>query len=255
MVAAIGHDHHLRCRRRRFSPSSSSSCSRSSRPSVRLARRSSVALVRVRAVGWVSLEKRWAIFARIHSIIHAHARTHRYTRSISSSRRVPPPYGEKGRYYIGGILVLARLGPRQFWEWSSKNSRGKSCPLCCRAAAARLLLLHQRHRRRRHRGLAFSVRAGIPSSFARSLSPTTSASSSSQVSAFSWSSRSSRDLHRATSSRTIHGSAILALGERLPFSRFLSSFRRRERKSRRRSKTEPVALLRLPVVIVSPRLL
>lgn len=26
-------------------------------------------------------------------------------------------------------MVLARLGPRQFWEWSSKNSRGKSCLL------------------------------------------------------------------------------------------------------------------------------
>lgn len=28
---------------------------------------------------------------------------------------------------VGGILVLARLDPAQFWEWSSKNSRGKSC--------------------------------------------------------------------------------------------------------------------------------
>lgn len=66
-----------------------------------------------------------------HTPDHSCTRKHTHTRnlSISSSRRVPPPHGEKGRYYIGGILVLARLGPRQFWEWSSKNSRGKSCLL------------------------------------------------------------------------------------------------------------------------------
>lgn len=66
-----------------------------------------------------------------HTPDHSCTRTHTHTHnlSISSSRRVPPPHGEKGRYYIGGILVLARLGPRQFWEWSSKNSRGKSCLL------------------------------------------------------------------------------------------------------------------------------
>lgn len=66
-----------------------------------------------------------------HTPDHSCTRTYTHTHdlSISSSRRVPPPHGEKGRYYIGGILVLARLGPRQFWEWSSKNSRGKSCLL------------------------------------------------------------------------------------------------------------------------------
>jgi len=35
-------------------------------------------------------------------------------------------------------LVLARLGPRQFWEWSSKNSRGKSCLAAAGAAACPL---------------------------------------------------------------------------------------------------------------------
>lgn len=97
------------------------------------------------------------------SLMHAHTRirTYTYTLSISSSRRVPPPsYGVKGRYYIGGILVLARLDPRQFWEWSSKNSRGKSC-LCAAAATAAAeqlpaLLLLRPHRRRRRRRVAVS---------------------------------------------------------------------------------------------------
>lgn len=109
--------------------------------------------------------KRGGPFSRSHtrSLMHTHTRirTYTYTLSISSSRRVPPPsYGEKGRYYIGGILVLARLGPRQFWEWSSKNSRGKSC-LCAAAATAAAeqlpaLLLLRPHRRRRRRRVAAS---------------------------------------------------------------------------------------------------
>lgn len=76
-----------------------------------------------------------SVLALTHPIAHAtrtymHTRT--YTHSLSPSLLLAAslhPTKEKGRYYIGGILVLARLGPRQFWEWSSKNSRGKSCPL------------------------------------------------------------------------------------------------------------------------------
>lgn len=124
------------------------------------------------------------------SLMHAHTRirTYTYTLSISSSRRVPPPsYGEKGRYYIGGILVLARLGPRQFWEWSSKNSRGKSC-LCAAAATAAAeqlpaLLLLRPHRRRRRRRVAVSRSLRYPSSFRGSVVIVHPSSSSSSVSA------------------------------------------------------------------------
>ena len=40
---------------------------------------------------------------------------------------------------VGGILVLARLDPAQFWEWSSKNSRGKSCSAAWLLSGARAL--------------------------------------------------------------------------------------------------------------------
>lgn len=103
------------------------------------------------------------------SLMHAHKQhTHVHIHSLHlffSPRPSTLLKGEKGRYYIGGILVLARLGPRQFWEWSSKNSRGKSC-LCAAAATAAAeqlpaLLLLRPHRRRpttnASRGLAFSV--------------------------------------------------------------------------------------------------
>lgn len=160
------------------SSSSSPSCSRSSCSSVRLAIVFvAVALVEVRAVGWVSSEERWAVLARTHPITHAHA--HTYTPTISPSLLLAAslhPTGKRG----ATISVV-------FWFWlgSARGSSGSgvlktaevSSARCCCAAARLLLLLllhhhHQHHRRRRvavfrsrfPRYRHYSSRTGSPTS-------------------------------------------------------------------------------------------